>query len=93
MSRILIAAVLCACVTTVRSQSHLTPSQVSHIADVQIGGVARVSRDFDRVKLSYSSDKHVWFVDYREKKTGYLKYNVEIDDNTGQATTTVNDYW
>jgi hypothetical protein len=78
---------------TVRSQPRLTSSEVSRIADVQVGGPARVSRDFDRVKLSYSSDKRVWFVDYREKKTGYIKYNIEIDDTTGQATTIVNDYW
>ena len=93
LSCILVAAVLCACVATVRSQSRLTSSQVSRIADVQIGRAARVSRDFDRVKLSYSSDKRVWFIDYREKKTGYIKYSIEIDDTTGQATTIINDYW
>ena len=53
----------------------------SRVADVQVRGAAAVSRDFDRV-----------FVDYREKKTGYIKYNVEIDDKTRQATTVVNDY-
>jgi hypothetical protein len=88
-----LAALLHACATPVHSQSHLTSAEVGRIADVQVGGLATVSRDFDRVKLSYSSDKHVWFVDYRDKKTGYVKYNVEIDDNTGQATTIVNDYW
>lgn len=45
------------------------------------------------MKLCYSSDKRVWFVDYREKKTGFITYSVEIDDNTGQATIIVNDYW
>jgi hypothetical protein len=77
-----IGPLLYACVTSARSQPHLTLSEVGRIADVRVGGVTRVSRDFDRVKLSYSSDKHVWFVDYREKTAGYLKYNIEIDDNT-----------
>lgn len=81
LSCVLIAAVLCACVMTVRPQPRLRSSQVSRIADVQVRGAAAVSRDFDRV-----------FVDYREKKTGYIKYNVEIDDKTRQATTVVNDY-
>jgi hypothetical protein len=68
-------------------------SQVAYIADNEIGGPARVSRDFDRTKVSYSADKGVWFVDYREKKTRYIKYNVEVDDKTGTATIVVNDYW
>ena len=76
LSFIVIAALVYACVASVRSQPRLTLSEVGRIADVQVGGVTRVSRGFDRVKLSYSSDKHVWFVDYREKKTGHLKYNV-----------------
>jgi hypothetical protein len=90
---ILIGAALCACVTSAPSRPRLKSSQVARIADNQIGGPSRVSREFDRTKVSYSAEKDVWFVDYREKKTRYIKYNVEINDKTGNATTIVNDYW
>jgi hypothetical protein len=91
-SCILIAALLSGCATPARPQSHLSVAQVIRIADTELGGPAGISRGFYRTKPTYSLEKGLWFVDYREKKTGYLKYNIEIDDSTGKATTTINDY-